>query len=495
LQAVAIQDWLRVALAGVSEGVLAADASGQVGFLNSAAQSLTGWPPEEAAGQPLAVVVPTLDPDTRAPVAATEVGPWRRLVLQTRGGAERSVEVSAGAAPDGGVVVTLRESREPQEGEAGRLRAEALVESNRRKDQFLAMLAHELRNPLTPLRNGLHILKMPEADTAMCERARAMMERQVRNLTRMIDDLLEVSRLTRGKIALRKSRLDLGRVAREAAEDHRPAFEKGGVGLEVRTPETPTWVEGDATRLAQILDNLLSNALKFTDRGGAVTVSVAGGPEEASLSVRDTGQGIPAELLPRLFDVFAQAEQTLERGQGGLGLGLTLVKGLAGLHGGAVEAHSAGPGRGADFIVRLPARPEPAALSRQPEAPPPAPRRLRILVVEDNRDAAESLRILLSLQGHEVKVADSGPAGVRAAADLRPDVVLCDIGLPGMDGYTVAGELRRNPETAGARMIAVTGYGAEDDRRRSREAGFDLHLTKPVDPDTLGELIALKEPG
>jgi CheY-like chemotaxis protein len=365
----------------------------------------------------------------------------------------------------------------------------------RRKDEFLAMLAHELRNPLAPISNGLHVLRQPAVDPGSKERALDTIERQVKNLTRIVDDLLEVSRLTRGRIDLRVERLDLGRLTRDSVEDRRADFERAGLAVEVRVPQLPVWVAGDSTRLTQVLDNLLGNAVKFTPPGGRVTVRV--GREEpggrAVLAVRDTGAGIDPELLPRLFDVFSQDDRSLDRSRGGLGLGLALVKGLVQLHGGEARVASAGRGRGAEFSVLLPACPEPPAVTGLPSAASRPRKRLRILVVEDNRDSAETLRMLLQMFGHDVTVAHNGTEGVQAAKRLHPEVVLCDIGLPGLDGYGVVGELRRDPETAGARVIAVTGYGAEEDRRRSQEAGFDMHLTKPLDPDALEEVFAEEE--
>ena len=373
-----------------------------------------------------------------------------------------------------------------------RRRAEQLAESDRRKDEFLSMLAHELRNPLAPILHGLHVLRLSGGDRQVAEDVRGMMERQVRHLSRIVDDLLDVSRVTQGKLALHPERLDFARLVRVAAEDHRHIFEQAGLNLELEFPELPVWVQGDPTRLAQVLGNLLQNAAKFTDRGGKVIVCV--GPDEARrqavLTVRDTGVGIEPDVLPQLFNAFTQADRSLARSKGGLGLGLALVKGLVELHGGEVHAASDGPGRGAEFMVRLPKQPEPAAVARLPEAPARAGKGLRILVVEDNRDAADSLRLLLELYGHDVAVAYSGPAGVEAARQWRPDVVLCDIGLPGLDGYGVVRELRRTPVTAQARMIAVTGYAADEDRRKSKEAGFDAHLTKPADPAELQEVVA-----
>jgi PAS domain S-box-containing protein len=368
----------------------------------------------------------------------------------------------------------------------------ALKEANRHKDEFLAMLAHELRNPLAPLRNALVLLKMGGGDQHKVDQARSVMERQVGHMTRIVDDLLEVSRITQGKVTLHKERLDLGRLVRVVTQDEQPAFETAGLKLAVDVPELPLWVMGDATRLTEVLQNLTQNAIKFTDRGGQVSVRalIDQDRQEAVLMVRDTGIGIEPSVLPHLFQTFAQADHSLERSKGGLGLGLALVKGLVELHGGQVQAASAGPGQGAEFTIRLPLEPEPAALSQVPAAPFRKARHLRILVVEDNRDSADSLRMVLELYGYEVNVAYTGPEGIQAAEKWIPDVVLCDIGLPGLDGYAVVSKLRQNPATAKARMIAVTGYGTEEDRRRSEQAGFDQHLIKPVDPEALQQVLA-----
>jgi PAS domain S-box-containing protein len=480
------------ALELVRDAVVMGDARGWVACLNPAAAALTGWRSDEAAGQPLAQVLPVLDVTTHQPAELPPAGKSGRRLLVTRGGAELPVEVVVARLPSrAGWAVIVRQDGSGALDHFGDL-LESQLAAARRKDEFLAMLAHELRNPLAPISNGLHVLRLPASEPQLRERALDTMERQIRNLTRIVDDLLEVSRLTRGRVDLQVERLDLGRLAREAVEDRRAVFDRAGLAVEVRVPEVPAWVAGDVTRLTQVLDNLLDNAVKFTPPGGRVVVRV--GREEpvgrAVLAVRDTGAGIDPELLPRLFDVFSQADRSLDRARGGLGLGLALVKGLVELHGGEVRAASAGRGQGAEFSVLVPACPEPAAVTRLPAAPPRARKRLRILVVEDNRDSAETLRMLLEMFGHEVSVAFSGPDGVKEAKRLHPEVVLCDIGLPGLDGYGVAGELRRDPETAGARVIAVTGYGAEEDRRRSQEAGFDMHLTKPLDPETLKEVLS-----
>jgi CheY-like chemotaxis protein len=369
--------------------------------------------------------------------------------------------------------------------------ARQLAEANRHKDEFLAMLAHELRNPLAPLRNGLEIVKSARGAPERIDRARAMMERQVVHMARILDDLLDVSRLSHWQMALRTERLDLARLVRLTVEDYHTALADAGLSCEVDVPEVPVWVEGDATRLVQVVGNLLHNAVKFTPKGGAVSVRLVGDGDraEAVLTVRDTGIGIEEEMLPQLFEPFAQADRTLDRSKGGLGLGLTLVKGLVELHGGEVHAASAGPGCGAELVVRMPLQPEPAALTGMPEEPLSDGRKRRILVIEDNRDAADSLRLLLEMSGYQVAVAYTGTAGIAMARAWRPNAVLCDIGLPGLDGYAVVRELRRTPDTARALMIAVTGYGNDQDLERSQEAGFDAHLTKPADPVALQELL------
>jgi PAS domain S-box-containing protein len=362
---------------------------------------------------------------------------------------------------------------------------EALRAADRRKDQFLAVLAHELRNPLAPLRNGLYILRQRGHDPAAVDHVRAMMDRQVQHLTRMVDDLLDVSRLSRGKVTLQKERLDLGQVLRQSVDDHRGLAEAADLSLCLEMPDAPVWVEGDATRLTQVFYNLLENAVKFTPPGGGVTVGLAAGDRQAVVRLRDTGSGINPEILSHLFEPFVQGDRTLDRSRGGLGLGLALARGLIDLHGGSITATSLGAGRGAEFTVRLPRQAQAPARPAAAEAVTPPPRRRRVLVVEDNLDAAESLRMLLELSGCQVQVAHTGPEGVEAALRTPPEVVVCDIGLPGMDGFAVAAALRRNPTTAKARLLAVTGYGQEHDRQHALAAGFDGHLVKPVDPERL----------
>ena len=369
----------------------------------------------------------------------------------------------------------------------------ALREADRRREDYLAMLAHELRNPLAPIRTGLHILARRPDDTKLVDETRAMMGRQVENMARIVDDLLDVSRVARGKVTLNPSRLDLADVARTCTEDRRAVARGGGVTLTFSAPTGPVWVDGDVTRLSQVLDNLIHNAIKFTPDGGTVTVTVTAEGDRAVAAVRDTGTGIDRAMLPHLFEVFTQADRSLARSKGGLGLGLALVKGLTELHGGTVEARSDGPGKGSEFIVRLPRSGEPAALTEVPVSPSSVGKKKRVLVVEDNRDSAESLRTLLDLSGYEVEIAYTGPAGLEAAARFRPHAVVCDIGLPGLDGYGVAAALRQRPEMANARLIAVTGYGRTEDIEKARQAGFNQHLTKPVDPNELLEQLVFNK--
>jgi signal transduction histidine kinase/ActR/RegA family two-component response regulator len=386
------------------------------------------------------------------------------------------------------------EQRHRDQEEELRRRADALAAAARHKDEFLAILAHELRNPLAPIRNALYVLRLRGTDGTTLSWAEDVLERQVGHLARMVEDLLDVSRMARGKVVLKRERVDLTRLVRVAAEDHRADLERGRLCLELDLPPTPLWVEGDATRLSQVVDNLLHNAGKFTNPGGRVTVRIHRAEGQAAVTVRDTGVGIAWDVLPHIFDTLTQADATLERSQGGLGLGLALVKGLVELHGGAVKAHSDGLGQGAEFTVTLPLE------QGQPEqrAAPAAGqqgRALRILMVEDNRDGAETLQTLLRLAGHDVALAVTGPEGVELARRFRPDVVLCDIGLPGMDGFAVGRALRQDPTTARSRLIVLSGYGQEEDRRKSREAGFDLHLTKPVDPLDLLRLLRAQPVG
>jgi PAS domain S-box-containing protein len=372
-----------------------------------------------------------------------------------------------------------------------KLAEESLRDADRRKDEFLAVLAHELRNPLAPIRNSLHILRMTSQHDPAAERVGEMMERQVSHMVRLVDDLMEVSRITRGKIELRKESVEVAAIVRSAMETSRPLIEAGGHQLALSIPPEPLTLEGDPVRLTQVVANLLNNAAKYTDEGGQIWLTVRREDDEVAISVRDTGTGIPPEMLPRVFDLFTQIDRHANRSQGGLGIGLTLVKSLIEMHGGSVEARSEGVGRGSEFVLRLPLAlvPRPAAdLAAQTNRSTVLSAR-RVLVVDDNRDAAESLGMLLRLLGAEVHVVCSGPDAFEALATYQPSVVLLDIGMPGMDGYEVARRIRQEPEYRGVTLIALTGWGQEEDRRRTQDAGFDYHLTKPAELTTLQTLL------
>jgi PAS domain S-box-containing protein len=369
---------------------------------------------------------------------------------------------------------------------------EALRENDRRKDEFLATLAHELRNPLAPLRNGLEILRLSgvEDRDPRVEKIRAMMVRQVDTLSRLVDDLLEVSRITRGAIELRKARVDVSHVVRDALETNASLIERAGQDAIVSLPGEPLLVEVDPMRLAQVFGNLLNNAARYTRGKGEIYVAARRDGSEVVVSVRDTGIGIAKDVLPRIFDMFAQGDSA-SRGQGGLGIGLTLARSIVGMHGGSIEARSEGVGRGAEFIVRLPGAPKPSERMAPAEGMAATPTlACRVLVVDDNRDAADTTGALLEMLGAEVRVVYDGPSALAQVADFSPAVVLLDLGLPGMDGFEIAHQLRQHPQGRHAKLIALTGWGQEEDRRRTREAGFHHHLVKPPDVRALQAVLA-----
>jgi PAS domain S-box-containing protein len=364
----------------------------------------------------------------------------------------------------------------------------ALAEAMRRKDEFLAMLGHELRNPLAPICNAAYVLKKIGSQDPRAQRAQEMIERQATHLSRLVDDLLDVSRIARGKVLLKKERVDWAQIVRSTTEDHRKEIEQRDLALEMSLPDGPVWVLGDTTRLSQVVANVLDNSAKFTDAGAIrVELRVEQNGAWSALSVTDTGLGMAPETLSRIFEPFMQADVDLARTRGGLGLGAALTKGLVESFGGTVEVASEGLGRGTRFTVRLPLA-EPGTI---PEVKRASPAQRKVLVIEDNQDAAESLRMLLELQGTTVDVAVDGASGLKRVREFRPDVVLCDIGLPGdMDGYAVAKAVRASPDLSRIHMIALTGYGQEEDKVRAREAGFDLHMTKPVDGGVLEGALA-----
>ena len=369
---------------------------------------------------------------------------------------------------------------------------QALIEADHRKDEFLAMLAHELRNPLTPIRNAAHVLGRLGSQEPRVQWAQQTIERQVDHLTRLVDELLDVSRIVRGKVTLKTEPVELAGVVNQALEMARPQIDAKGHQVALKLPRQPVYLPGDPVRLAQVVLNLLDNAAKYTPDGGSIEVELSVAGPVIEIQVRDNGIGIPAELLPHVFDLFQQGERSLDRRQGGLGIGLTLVKRLVEMHGGVLKAHSAGTGLGSTFTIWLPALPEtPAADSGEAlTASPATAARCRVLVVDDDPAVAESMTVLLELEGHEVRAAASGEAALALARSFRPQLVLLDIGLQGMDGYQVAQQLRaQQAADESLCLVAVTGYGHEEARIRSEEAGFDRHLVKPVYPDALFELL------
>ena len=375
-----------------------------------------------------------------------------------------------------------------------------LQDADRKKDEFLATLAHELRNPLAPLRNALTLFKATDCAPEVLRDTRDMMDRQLQQMVRLVDDLLDVSRITRNRIELRQEPVLLSAVAQSAVEISRELIDKAGHTLDVRLPDEPTWLFADATRLSQVFSNLLNNAAKYTENGGQISLSAEAAGGRVRVRVRDNGTGISAETLPHVFELFTQEGRSLDRAQGGLGIGLSLVQRLVEMHGGSVEARSAGRGEGSEFVVELPtmATPEKAAVEKAPAetartAVASAAGTRRILVVDDNRDAAVTLTKLLRRRGHEVQTGFDGEEAVRMAREFDPDVVVLDIGLPKLNGYDAAQEIRRQSERQNLTLIALTGWGQEEDRRRAKEAGFTHHLTKPVVFEELVGLLGKSE--
>ncbi len=488
----------RATLTSIGDAVMVTDTHGRVTLLNPVARALTGWE-GDAIGRPIEEVFRIVNEETRDTVEnpvtkvlreGAVVGLANHTVLIGRDGHEIPIDDRAAPIHDGrgrlaGVVLVFRDITERRAGER------ALRDNDRRKDEFLAMLAHELRNPLAPIRNAAHTLGLLGNPDDRVQWVSGVIERQVELMTRLVDDLLDVSRITSGKIALRREPVAIGAVIAQAVETARPAAESRKETLEVAVAADVGWVDGDRARLVQAVGNLLDNAIKYTEEGGHIRLSARAEADEVAIAVRDTGVGIPADLLPHVFDLFTQADRSLERRQGGLGIGLTLVRRLVEMHGGRVEAASEGPGRGSEFAIRLPR----LALDAPVPAPAPAPDRpsgpaRRVLVVDDQPDSTDSLALLLRLRGHEVRTASDGSSALEEFVRYRPEVVFLDLGLPGLSGYDVARRLRAMPEARDVRLVALTGYGTEADRERTRAVGFDVHLAKPVDPHAVESLLA-----
>jgi signal transduction histidine kinase/DNA-binding response OmpR family regulator len=375
---------------------------------------------------------------------------------------------------------------------------EKIQEADRRKDEFLGMLAHELRNPLGPIYNAIQLQKLLAPEDPRTADLRDIIDRQAKHMGRLIDDLLDATRLAHGKILLRKERCDLSQIVHQTVADYRTIIEASDLKLTVSDTDAPVWINGDPTRLVQAIGNLLHNAHKFTKPGGTITVRLEVNKNKrlATVTVADTGIGIEPKMLSCIFGVFRQAEQGLDRSRGGLGLGLALVKGLVELHDGHVQAASSGPNRGAAFTIRLPIEsPDKASTRNISAAPLASDRKYRVLVIEDNRDAAKSAQMLLHLEGHDVRTASTALAGLEAAREFRPQIILCDIGLPEIDGYQVVRTIRQDADLSSVYVIALTGYGRRKDQQQALDAGFNLHLTKPIDYASLRHALALADTG
>lgn len=491
---------LRITLASMGDAVIATDADGRVTSLNSVAAALTGWGLNEAAGRPLEEVFRIVNEQTRRPVdnpvkrvlaEGRIVGLANHTLLIAKDGTERPIDDSAAPIQDAdgmicGVVLSFRDISERK-----KLLLQ-LQEADRRKDEFLATLAHELRNPLAAIRNALQILRLAADNKAAVEQARPVMERQVQQMVRLIDDLLDVSRIALQKLQLRKERVELAQVVRHAVESAHLRIETAGHELTVALPNEPIPVNADEARLTQVFSNLLDNAAKYTERGGRIDLTIQREGSEAIVRVRDTGIGIAAAHLPHIFEMFAQLDPLLERAQGGLGIGLTLVKRLVEMHGGTVEARSEGRNQGSEFSVRLPVDAgvpvprQPASVARDYKA---AIRPCKVLIVDDREDTAASMRTILHMLGYEARIAHDGIEAVESAESFLPNVIFLDLSLPKLNGYEAAQRIRQQRWGQTMKLVAMTGWAQEEDKQRSTEAGFDHYLIKPVEPAEVEELL------
>lgn len=482
----------------VIDGIITIDNRGGIESFNPAAEKIFGYLAEEVQGKNVKLLMPEpfysehdgyLTNYLRTGEAKI-IGIGREVVGRRKDGSTFPMDLAVSAFRLGeqlyftGIVRDITE-RKRLEQELHQ-RVEELAEADRRKDEFLAMLAHELRNPLAPLRNSLQILKIPGIEAAMVREAQEMMERQIEHMIRLVDDLLDVARIMRGKIELRPERIELASVVAQAVETARPTIDARGHRLEISVPSEPIFFQADRVRLSQVIANLLNNAAKYTPRAGHIWLSASIEDNELVFRVRDTGIGLDPALLGRIFEPFVQGEKGRDRTHGGLGIGLTLVKSLVELHGGRVEAHSAGEGKGSEFVVRLIVNRAPVTHASSGAPSPGATR--QVLVVDDNVDAARSLAMMLKLHGHRVDICHDGPTALIKANEVQPEVVFLDIGMPVMNGYEVARRLRGNDKFGRALLVAVTGWGTDEDRRMSQEAGFDAHMVKPVDLDGLMRL-------
>jgi len=492
-------------VAASDDAIISKTLKGIVTSWNAGAERHFGYTAEEAVGQHISFLIPPDRIDEEELIIARlrsgeRVDHFDTIRLRKDG---QPIEVSLTISPirdaSGEIVGASKIARDITE--RRRMENELVAyaadmsEMDRRKNEFLAMLAHELRNPLAPIRNALQIIRITAGDDV--SDAAELMERQISQLVRLVDDLLDVSRITTGKIELRKEQIDMNTVVSQAVEAARPGYESGGIDLKVSVPAEPVYLVGDPARLTQVVGNLLNNASKFTKEGGAVRLILESDGDRIVVRVLDNGIGIAPEKLSNIFEMFVQADTSLERSIGGLGIGLSLVKNLVEMHGGRVTARSEGLGRGSEFVIDLPVAPPFTELSETDDLAKEIQKTgagKRILVVDDNLDSAESLSVLLELSGHDVRLAHDGIDAVKTSDEFRPDVILLDIGLPRMNGYEAARVIRRRPWGNGVTLIALTGWGQKEDRERSKDAGFDTHLVKPVDHDELLRLLEVMEP-
>lgn len=494
------REWFRVALSSIGDAVITTDAESRVVTLNPVAEALTGWEQAQAKGQPLDRVFRIISEQSRQPIdnPVRNVLQQRRVVglpghtvLVSKDNTERPIDDSAAPICDAdgkvlGVVLNFRDITE-------RRRAEKeLQEAGRRKDEFLATLAHELRNPLAPIMNALELMQRAHGNTDLLEQARSTMEGQIEHMVRLIDDLLDLGRISRNNLELRRSNLELAPMIHQVLAACRPMLEAAGHELHVTIPPEPIHVHADSVRLTQVFGNLLINACKYTEPRGRIWLIIERHGREVLATVKDTGIGIPPDMLSKVFEMFTQVDRSLDRTPSGLGIGLSLVKRLVEMHDGTVTAHSKGRGSGSEFVVRLPLLLDPPKLQQplvQSLESLPTPSR-RILIVDDNRQSAQLLAQLFEMTGNETLVAYDGDEAVKAAASFRPEVILLDLGLPKLNGYDACRRIREQPWGKEIVLIAVTGWGREEDRRKSREAGFNGHLVKPVKHDAVMRLLA-----
>jgi PAS domain S-box-containing protein len=492
------KEWLEVLLASIDDAVIATDETGLIVFMNPIAEAYVGCHEAEAVGKPLTEWFQIVNEQTREPAAnpvavlirsEATVALVNHTLLLSRDGTERMIEDSAAPIRDEhgqlrGVILVFRDVT-PQ-----RLADRELKRGVQKKDEFLAILAHELRNPLAPIRNALEVLKRSDGGTTASE-AHGIMERQLSQMVRLIDDLLDISRISRGKLALQLDHVELAAIIRHALESCRPMIEAARHEVSLKLHSEPIYLKADSVRLSQVFANLVNNACKFTKVAGRIEIAAEIDADHAVVSVKDNGIGIPPDQLSRVFEMFSQVDSSLERSQGGLGIGLALVKEVVQMHGGTTEARSAGIGRGSELVVRLPFYNVPRS-TRPVQASSPAKQqvtRSRILVVDDNHDSAITLSMLLKFAGHETHTAHDGLEAIEVASTLRPDIILLDIGMPKLNGYDTCRRIREQDWGANIVIVALTGWGHEEDRRKSRAAGFNAHLVKPVEHTELAAIL------